>query len=162
PLKGYDVMTRSVSVRVPATVGNFADGGSLGAFALEASLNVKVTLRPDTRLGIRYFGEDGELVPRDASNLVARAMHSAMEGKDVPFAGADFEQYSSVPVGAGFGWSAAAPVAGIIAADRLYRLGLDDYAILECAAVHEPHMENIRAAWFGGFAADVAGTLAPR
>src|SRR6266567_9074508 len=105
-------MSRSVSVRVPATVGNFGGAANCGAVALESSLNLKVTLREDAHLGIRYFGEDGERVPRDGSNLVVRAMESAIATKAVAFPGADFEIYSSVPVGVGFGSSAAATLAG--------------------------------------------------
>ena len=146
-------MSRSVSVRVPATVGNFGGAANCGAVALESSLNLKVTLREDAHLGIRYFGEDGERVPRDGSNLVVRAMESAIATKAVAFPGADFEIYSSVPVGVGFGSSAAATLAGLIAADRLFRLGLDEKTIFELAAFHEPRAESVRAAWFGGFAA---------
>ena len=109
-------MSRSVSVRVPATVGNFGGAANCGAVALESSLNLKVTLRENAHLGIRYFGEDGERVPRDGSNLVVRAMESAIVTKAVAFPGADFEIYSSVPVGVGFGSSAAATLAGLIAA----------------------------------------------
>ena len=68
---------RSAQVRVPATVGNFQNDSTSTA-ALEGSLNVKVTLRDDGQVGIRYFGENGERVPRGRSNLVVRAMESAL------------------------------------------------------------------------------------
>ena len=145
-------MTGSVSVRVPATVGNFAFDGILGALALEASLNVKVNLRTDAHVGIRYFGDDGERVPRDRSNLVVRAMQLALSRAGLRFPGGDFEIYSNIPVGVGFGSSAAATLAGIIAADRLFRLGLHEDAIFELANLCESKNENVRAAWFGGFA----------
>ncbi len=80
---------RSAQVRVPATVGNF-QGDSTSTAALEGSLNVKVTLRDDGQVGIRYFGENGERVPRGRSNLVVRAMESALRSKGLEFTGADF------------------------------------------------------------------------
>jgi len=73
---------QSVQIRVPATVGNFA-GVAGSTVALEGSLNVKATLRADGQVSIRYFGEHGERVPRGRSNLVVRAMESALKLKAV-------------------------------------------------------------------------------
>lgn len=140
---------RTIQVRVPATVGNFC-GVSTSTVALDGTLNVRVTLRSDGGLQIRYFGENGERVPRERSNLVVRAMESALASKGIEFSGADFEIYSAVPVGVGLGSSAAAVLAGVVAADRLARLKLDEKLIFELAAVHEARLENTRAAWFGG------------
>ncbi len=146
---------QSVLVRVPATVGNFAGAMDCAALALDSSLNVKVTPRFDGRVGIRYFGENGGRVPRDASNLVVRAMQAALLQRELEFTGADFEIYSSVPVGVGLGSSTAAVLAGLIAADRLFRLRLDEKTVFELASAFEPRGDNLRAAWLGGF---VAGT----
>jgi homoserine kinase len=148
-------MIDSVSIRVPGTVGNFAGVGGCGALALDVSMNVKVTRRLDGNVAVRYFGEDGERVPRDGSNLVVAAMRSVLENHGKLFPGADVEIYNTVPVGAGFGSSAAAILSGSIAADRLFRLDLDEKAMLERAEVCESRAENIRAAWLGGFVARV-------
>src|SRR5215472_19152945 len=110
------MIPRTVQIRVPATVGNFC-GVSTATVALDGLLNVKATLRQDGCVNIRYFGENGERVPRDRSNLVVRAMESALRSKGHEFVGADLEIYSSVPVGVGLGSSAAAALAGLIAAD---------------------------------------------
>jgi hypothetical protein len=106
-------------------------------------------------VAVRYFGEDGQQVPRDRSNLIVQAMQSVLENHGRAFPGADVEIYSSVPVGAGFGSSAAAILAGSIAADRLFRLGLDEKTILENAERCESRAESLRAAWLGGFVARV-------
>src|SRR5712692_6755773 len=108
---------KSVLVRVPATIGSFAGAANAAALALDASLNVKVTPRFDGQVSIRYFGEHGERVPRDRSNLVVQALESALRFKRLEFSGADFEIYSSVPVAVGLGSSTAAVVAGLIAGD---------------------------------------------
>jgi homoserine kinase len=141
----------SVLVRVPATVGNFGGALNCAALALDAPLNVKVTPRLDGRVGIRYFGENGDRVPRDASNLVVRAMIAALHLKDLEFTGTDFEIYSSVPVAVGLGSSTAAVLAGLLAADHLFRLGLDEKTLFELAADLEGRHDNLRAAWLGGF-----------
>src|SRR2546426_6036664 len=74
---------RSVLIRVPSTVGNFGGAVNSAAMALEAPLNVKVTPRLDGHVGIRYFGDNGERVPRDRSNLVVRTFEAALHFKGV-------------------------------------------------------------------------------
>ncbi len=144
---------RSVLIRVPSTVGNFGGAVNSAAMALEAPLNVKVTPRLDGHVGIRYFGDNGERVPRDRSNLVVRTFEAALHFKGVEFTGANFEIYSSVPVGVGLGSSAAAVLAGLIAGDRLYHLQLDEKNLFDLAALFEMRSDNLQAAWYGGFVA---------
>ncbi len=147
------VSKRVVTVRVPATAGNFGGAINCAAVALDTSLNVKITPRIDGGVGFRYFGEDGERVPRDRSNLVVRGIEAALRFRGREFAGADFEVYSSIPVGVGLGSSTAAVWAGLVAADRLFHLEIDEKALFELAAVYESRCDNLRAAWFGGFVA---------
>jgi len=134
----------SVLIRIPATVRNFAGAINCAALALDASLNVKVTRRADGHLGIRYFGEHGERVPRDRSSLVVRAMEAALHLRGREFTGADFEIYSSVPVGVGLGSSTAAVLAGLLAADILYRLDLDEKSLFDLAGIYESRLETSR------------------
>ena len=150
----------SVLVRVPATVGNFAGATDCAALALDATLNAKVTPRADGHVGIRYFGENGERVPRDRSNLIIRAMEAALHLRGVEFTGADLEIYSSVPVAVGLGSSTAAVLAGLIAAVGLFRLELDEKTLFELAVIYESRRDNLRAAWAGGFVAAVDGQSA--
>ncbi|HEV2493206.1 MAG TPA: hypothetical protein VG204_09065 [Terriglobia bacterium] len=150
------MIKRAVQIRVPATVGNFG-GVNAATVALDGSLNVKVTPRTDGHVHIRYFGENGERVPRDASNLVVRALESALASNGLEFSGADLEIYSAVPVGVGLGSSAASVLAGLIAADRLHHLNLDEKQLFELAAAHESRLENVRAAWLGGLVSTANG-----
>lgn len=145
------VSNKSVLVKVPATVGNFGGAENCAALALDAALNVKVTPRMDGRVGVRYFGENGERVPRDRTNLAVRALEAALHLAGREFWGADFEIYSSVPVAVGLGSSTAAILAGLIAADGLYSLDLDEKTILDLASVYEDRADNLQAAWLGGF-----------
>jgi homoserine kinase len=153
--------SRSVLVKAPATVGNFAGAMDCAALTLDAMFNAKVTPRLDGRVGIRYFGENGDRVPRDRSNLVVRAMEAALHLKGLEFSGADFEIYSSVPVGVGMGSSTAAVLAGLIAADRLYALHLDEKTLFDLARIYETRIDNLHAAWHGGFVACAGEGLAP-
>ncbi len=148
---------KSVLVRIPATVGNFAGALNCAALALDASLNVKVTPRLDGRVGIRYFGANGERVPRDRSNLIIRAMEAALHLRELEFTGADLEIYSSVPVAVGLGSSTAAVLAGLVASDRLFRLELEEKTLFDLATIYESRANNLRAAWAGGFVARAEG-----
>jgi homoserine kinase len=152
---------QSVLIRVPATVGNFAGAASCAALALDASLNVKATPRMDGQIGIRYFGPNGERVPRDRSNLIVRSMEAALHLRELEFTGADFEVYSSVPVAVGLGSSTAAILAGLLAADRLFRLGIDEKTVFDLATIFESRSDNLHAAWAGGFAACADGEPSP-
>ncbi|HUY14634.1 MAG TPA: hypothetical protein VMX16_13560 [Terriglobia bacterium] len=143
---------QSILVRVPATVGNLGGAHDQAALALDASLNLKATLKATGRLNIRYFGENGERVPRDRTNLIARAFESALHYRELEFTGVDFEVYSTIPVGFGLGSSAAAVWAGLISANLVYDLELDEQALLNLAGIFEQRPANLHAAWKGGLA----------
>jgi homoserine kinase len=145
------MVDRSVLIRVPATVGNFGGAVDCAALALDAALNVRASARRDGGVSLRYFGENGERVPRDASNLAVRAMKAALEFRGLPFGGIDFEMYGTAPVGVGLGSSTAAVWAGLLVADRLYRLGLGEKTLFDLAGTLEQRNDNLRAAWSGGF-----------
>jgi homoserine kinase/molybdopterin converting factor small subunit len=57
---------------------------------------------------------------------------------------------SAIPVARGLGSSAAATVAGAVAANALFGLGLDDRVIAGIAAEIEGHPDNVAPAVFGG------------
>jgi homoserine kinase len=141
---------RPILVRVPATLGNLAGSDAGAALALDASMNVKVTPRTDRQVRVRYFGENGDSVPRDHSNLIVQAMRSALLARQKPFMGAVIEVYSSIPIGVGFGASAAAVWAGLIAANSLFDLCLDETLLFALGATLEARGDNLHAAWFGG------------
>jgi homoserine kinase len=143
---------RSILVCVPATVGNFGGAGIGAALALDASMNVKVTPRDDGRIRIRYFGEDGDRVPRDSSNLSVQAMRAALSARQRDLTGAGLEVYSSIPVRAGLGASTAAVWAGLIAANSLFDLNLEEELLFALARALESREANLHAAWFGGLA----------
>ena len=143
---------RPILVRVPATLGNLAGSDAGAALALDASMNVKVTPRSDRQVRVRYFGENGDRVPRDESNLIVQAMRSALSARQEPFMGAGIEVYSSIPIGAGLGAGAAAVWAGLIAANSLFDLYLDEKLLFALGATLEARKNNLHAAWFGGLA----------
>ena len=68
-----------------------------------------------------------------------------------PADGLRFEIRSEIPVASGLGSSAAAIVAGLMAAEHLYELALDREPLLAYAVELEGHPDNVAAALYGGF-----------
>ena len=130
-------LARRRLVRVPATSANLGPGFDVLAAALSLHLELEV-------VETGTFAVDTDLdVPRDRDNLVVRAferLHSAD--------GFEFRITSDIPLSGGLGSSAAAVVAGLIAADHVFELDAD---IFELAAELEGHPDNVGAALEGGF-----------
>jgi homoserine kinase len=124
-------------VRVPASSANLGPGFDTLAAALALQLEVEVRETGS-------FAVHTELnVPRDRSNLVVRGferLHSADTF--------EFTITSQIPLTGGLGSSAAAVLAGVMAADHLFELDAD---LFEVAARLEGHPDNVGAALEGGF-----------
>ncbi len=127
-------------VRVPASSANLGPGFDVLAAALAIELELEVTETGE-------FGVDaGPDVPTDRSNLCVRAFEALH-----PADGLRFEIRSEIPLARGLGSSAAAIVAGLVAADHLFELGLERPAIYRHAVELEGHPDNVAAALYGGF-----------
>ncbi len=127
-------------VRVPASSANLGPGYDVMAAALDVFLELEVV-------------ETGEFevisdldIPLDRDNLLVRAFESLH-----PADGFCFRIGDDIPLARGMGSSAAAIVAGLMAADHLFELGLSRQDFLEKAAELEGHPDNVAAALCGGF-----------
>jgi homoserine kinase len=128
-------------VRVPASSANLGPGYDVMAAALDLWLELEVE-----ETGEFSFDPGGLDVPTGRDNLLVRAfetLHSAD--------GIAFRLEETIPLGRGLGSSAAAIVAGLVAADHLYELALDQLELLAMATELEGHPDNVAAAIFGGF-----------
>jgi homoserine kinase len=124
-------------VRVPASTANLGPGFDVMAAALSLHLELEV-------LETGSFAVETELaVPRDRSNLVVRAFERLH-----PADGLEFRLGSEIPMSGGLGSSAAAIVAGLMAADHMYELDAD---VRARAIELEGHPDNVTAAIDGGF-----------
>lgn len=128
-------------VRVPASSANLGPGYDVMAAALDLFLELEVE-----EAGEFGFDPGGLDVPSGRDNLIVRAfetLHSAD--------GIAFRLKRAIPLGRGLGSSAAAIVAGLLAADHLYELALSREELLARASEIEGHPDNVAAAIHGGF-----------
>jgi homoserine kinase len=135
------VTARRRLVKVPASSANLGPGYDVLAAALAMHLELEVE-----ESGSFSVEAEGLGVPLDRSNLCVRAFESLR-----PADGISFRIRSQIPLAAGLGSSAAAIVAGLLAADHLYELAQEPEDVLVKAAEIEGHPDNVAAALYGGF-----------
>lgn len=124
-------------VRVPASSANLGPGFDVLAAALALHVELEVVETGD-------FAVHTDLdVRRDRGNLAVRAFEHLH-----PADGFEFHLRSTIPLSGGLGSSAAAILAGLMAADHIFELDAD---ILGLAAEIEGHPDNVGAALHGGF-----------
>jgi homoserine kinase len=131
-------MIRRRVVRVPASSANLGPGFDCMAAALALHLELEVEETGE-------FAVETDLpVSRGRENLCVRAFERLH-----PADGFTFRIRSQIPLSGGLGSSAAAIVAGLMAADHLFELDAD---LLSLAGELEGHPDNVAAALSGGFA----------
>ncbi len=130
-------MNRRRLVRVPASSANLGPGYDVlaAALGLHMELEVEETGRFEVVTDLD--------IARDRRNLAVRAFERLHPADDFRFT-----IRSSIPLSGGLGSSAAAIVAGLVAADHLFELDAD---VLSLAAEQEGHADNVAAALLGGF-----------
>jgi homoserine kinase len=127
-------------VRVPASSANLGPGYDVLAAALSLELELEVSESG------AFSVVAGEGLPSARTHLCVRAFELLH-----PADGLRFEIRSEIPLARGLGSSAAAIVAGLIAADHMYELGLERDAVYRHAVELEGHPDNVAAALYGGF-----------
>lgn len=130
-------MRRRRVVRVPASSANLGPGFDTFAAALGLALQLEVEETGS------FAVETGLPIARDHRNLVVRAFARLADPSHFTFRIA-----SQIPLSGGLGTSAAAYVAGLLAADHIFELDAD---VLALASELEGHPDNAAAALLGGF-----------
>jgi homoserine kinase len=138
-------------VRVPATSANLGPGYDCAGLALGCwdVLDVAVT---GGGLTVVIEGPGAEELPTDESHLVVQAFRAACAELGWSPAGLRLLCRNGIPQGRGMGSSAAAVVAGIVAAWALCPdvQARDDTAVLRLATRLEGHPDNVAACLLGG------------
>lgn len=130
------------AVTVPASSANLGPGFDSFAAALELTLVLEVRESPEG-----FSVDVGELdLPTDSANLCVKSFETLASVDEIAF-----NIRSAIPLAGGLGSSAAATVAGLLAANELHELGLGSDEILARASELEGHPDNAAASIHGGF-----------
>ncbi|WP_026875208.1 homoserine kinase [Jiangella gansuensis] len=152
--------TASVRVRTPATSANLGPGFDALGLALSLHDEVEVTASfggtgSSLQVGVEGAGADD--VPRDERHLVVRALRAGFDAAGRQPAQLRLTCRNALPHGRGLGSSAAAIVAGVVAARVLVETAtgagagvVPTAADLELAKRLEGHPDNVAACLFGG------------
>lgn len=159
-----ELIGRRVEVEAPATIANLGAGYDTLGLAVELTLHVAieaVALAPGSSsvtLGVR--GEGAGELPADRSNRLVMALESGLTElgmTGIVAIGWRIEMDNPIPLERGLGSSAAATVAGLVAASALVGGdGLDQPTLLRLATAIEGHPDNVAPALFGGLTASIA------
>lgn len=139
-------------VRVPATSANLGPGFDSLGLALSLYDEVVVRVRPEPGATVTVQGVGAGEVATDDTNLVVRAVRRGLEHAGVDQPGLELHATNAIPHGRGLGSSAAAIVAGLMAARGLLEgvVDLDASTLLSLATEMEGHPDNVAPALFGG------------
>jgi homoserine kinase len=150
-----------VHVRVPATSANLGPGFDALGLALDLYDDVIVRVAEDG-LAVDVAGEGADDVPRDRRNLVVRSLRATFDKVGGHPRGLEVVCANRIPHGRGLGSSAAAIVAGVLAARELAVAPFTDADVLALCAELEGHPDNVAACLLGGLtiAWNSAGTVA--
>jgi homoserine kinase len=142
-----------VVVQVPATSANLGPGFDSFGLALSLHDTVRARIRPHG-VDVEVHGVGADTVGSGEDHLVVRAMRAGFAAIGTQPAGLAISCRNEVPHGFGLGSSAAAIVAGLLAARALAgpagQAALTDDEVLRLAGELEGHPDNVAACLAGG------------
>jgi homoserine kinase len=147
-------------VKVPGSTSNLGAGFDCFGLALQVYLTVRVTTVPDAAepcVVVTAGSKENEALPRNAVNLIYRAMSFAAQREGTTLPPVDLHVHNEIPLASGLGSSAAAIVAGIKLAGLITDQPIADQSIQDYATEFEGHPDNVAASLHGGFVASCAG-----
>jgi homoserine kinase len=141
-------MPARFSVRAPASSANLGPGFDALALALDLWNELEIAVG-GSETSVQYAGRDAAMLD-DRENLSLTAMNVLANLHQRSLPPLSMTVRADVPVARGLGSSAAAIVAGLVAADHLLELGLSTAELFAVAARMEGHGDNVGAALYGG------------
>lgn len=147
---------KSVEVCLPASTSNLGPGFDCFGLALKLYLTVRCLVDAEAKepCRVRTTGaKENRALPRNASNLIYRAMAFAARRENVTLPPVDLIVHNEIPLASGLGSSAAAIVAGIKLCGLVGERELSDQVIQNYATEFEGHPDNVTATLCGGFVA---------
>jgi homoserine kinase len=141
-------------IHVPASTSNLGPGFDCFGLALKLYLIVSATAVPGASEACTVTttgAKENEALPRNAANLIYRAMTFAARREGVTLPPVELKVHNEIPLASGLGSSAAAIVAGIKLCSSLTGQEMTDQTMQNYAAEFEGHPDNVIASLCGGF-----------
>ncbi|MEP7158606.1 MAG: homoserine kinase [Chloroflexota bacterium] len=141
----------SVLVEAPASSANLGPGFDSLALALDLHLRVRVTPLDHGSEQILVEGEGADEIGLDAGNRFLIGLERGLQtlGLEPPVMRIEME--NEIPLARGLGSSAAATVAGLLAAEALAGRRIGMQRLHSMATDIDGHPDNVGAALLGGF-----------
>lgn len=137
-----------ITIHVPATTANLGPGFDCLGLALDWWNTI--TVQPARKFQVLLRG-DSKGLPADESNMVIEHIRIFFEHIGAPMPTLRVTMTNRIPIGKGFGSSAAALIGGLLAGNALAGTPLSAQELFEFASELEGHPDNVSAAIFGGF-----------
>jgi homoserine kinase len=141
---------QTVKVRVPGTTANCGPGFDAIGIACTIYNELELTLSHEKEVRIEVYGEGSANIPKDERNIAYQAVKAVMKRVNAEFEGIRMLMRNDIPLARGLGSSAAAIVAGLVAANIATGETLSKQDILEMATAIEGHPDNVAPAILGG------------
>ena len=148
--------SRAFEVCLPASTSNLGPGFDCFGLALKLYLTVRCSVATKAKepCRVRTTGaKENRALPRNASNLIYRAMSFAAKREAMELPPVDMIVHNEIPLASGLGSSAAAIVAGIKLCGLLTGRKINNQTIQDYSTEFEGHPDNVTATLFGGFVA---------
>lgn len=155
-------MSVTVKVRVPGTTANCGPGFDTIGIACTIYNEMTLTLSDQPGLAVEVTGEGAGIIPADEKNIAFRAIREVLRrvGENIP--GIRIEMHNAIPLARGLGSSAAAIVAGLVAANAATGNQLSHDYIFDMATALEGHPDNVAPAIYGGITVSMMQGDKPR
>jgi len=157
------IIGRRVSAAAPGTIANLGAGYDCLGLAVDLPLRVTVEAtapgQDPSAIDLTIEGDCVGELPEDRSNrlVVALELGLAELGVDgIAGVGWKIAMSNPIPLERGLGSSAAATIAGLVAAEGLAERKLGTAALLRIATRIEGHPDNVAPALLGGIVASIA------
>jgi homoserine kinase len=145
-------------VKCPATSANLGPGFDIFGLALQEPFDtLKVESRPVPGVTVETGGKYGAgITTRTEENVAGFVAMRMLENFEIK-SGLNITIEKGIRPGSGMGSSAASAMGVAAAVDRIFGLGLGPFDVIEWGALGEmlsggdPHVDNVSAAYLGGF-----------
>lgn len=148
-------MSITTKVRIPGTTANCGAGFDAVGMACTIYNDLELTLMKDGKLDIEVFGEGKGAIPVDERNIVWKAIQAVLHKVGLSYSGIHIKMNNHIPLARGLGSSAAAIVAGLVAANKATGDQLTKHELLTMATALEGHPDNVAPAIFGGIVVSI-------